>query len=57
MAHVAVELDERAWVAEALGAFAREQLALVALTLDRALAAGVTRLFAQLREPGELLLG
>src|SRR5262249_58582801 len=57
VAHVAVELDERARVAQALGALAREELALGALAFDRAFAAGVRRLLAQVLEPPELRLG
>ena len=48
VADVAVELDERARVAELLGALAREQLARLALLRDRLLGAGVARLAAQL---------
>ena len=57
MADVPVELDERARVAELLGAFAREQLSLVALPRDRLLRPGVPRLLAQLGQPLELLAG
>src|SRR5581483_2161016 len=57
VAHVAVELDEGAGVAQLLGALAREQPTLVPPPLDGLLAAGVERLAAQLGEPGELLLG
>jgi len=41
MPHVAIELHERARVAELLGALARKQLALVALLRDRLGRAGV----------------
>ena len=56
VADVAVELDERARVAELLRALAREQAAFVAPLLHRALAAGVQRLVAQLAQPLELRL-
>src|SRR5262249_12281776 len=46
VAHIAVELDERARIAETLGALARHELALGSLALDRALAAGVGGLLA-----------
>src|SRR5262249_12532240 len=55
MAHVAVELDERAWVAQLLGTLAGEQLAGVLVSRDRALGAGMACLVAQLREPLQLL--
>src|SRR5205814_2291289 len=54
---VAVELHERARVAQALLALPREQLSLRAVALDGAFAARVQRLSAQLLEPRELLLG
>ena len=57
MAHEPVELDERARIAEPLGALARQQLALLVLPRHRLLRAGVQRLVAQLLEPGELLGG
>ena len=57
VADVAVELDERARVEQPLGALAGEQLALLALALDRARAARVARLVAQPLEPVELALG
>src|SRR5207248_5786269 len=50
VAHVAVELDEGAGVAETLRALAREQPAVLAAALHRLLAAGVERLAAQLAE-------
>ena len=56
MADVAVELDERALVAELLGALAREQPPFLAAARDRALAARVQRLVAQLAQPLELRL-
>src|SRR5436190_2968303 len=52
--HVAVELDERAGIEELFRALTREELALVSLTLDRALAAGVTGFVAQLLQALEL---
>ena len=57
VAHVAVELDERARIAELLGALAGEEAALVAAPLHRALAAGVQRLLPQLLHAPELGLG
>src|SRR5256714_11920331 len=44
---VAVELDERARVAEPLGSLSREELPLRPLALDRLRAAGVARLVAE----------
>src|SRR5213075_154174 len=52
---VAVQLDERARVAEALRPLAREQLPRVAVLRDRLLGAGVPCLVAQLRKPLQLL--
>ena len=57
VAHVAVELDERARVEQHLQPLAREQLPLLALALDRALAPLVRGLLAQALELFELLLG
>ena len=54
VADVAVELDERAGVAELLGALAGEEPALLAPRRDGLLAAGVERLLAQLLQPLEL---
>jgi hypothetical protein len=54
VAHEAVELDERLRIEELLNALAGEQLALLALPLDRLFAAGVLRLVAQLLELLEL---
>jgi len=54
VAHVAVELDERARIEQLLDPLAREQLALAPLPLDGALAPLVARLVAQGREPLEL---
>src|SRR5581483_4253911 len=54
VADVAVELDERARVAELLSALAGEQPALLATPRDRLRAARVERLLAQLLEPLEL---
>ena len=56
MAHVAVELDERALVAELHRALPGEQPPLVAAPLHRLVAAGVQRLVAQLAQPLEPLL-
>src|SRR5436305_555085 len=50
---IAVELDERALVAQPLGALAREEAAFVAPLLHRAIAARVQRLVAQLAQPLE----
>ena len=52
--HEAVELDERARVAEPLGALARRQLAGAAPRLDGLLRAGMERLGTMLLEPLEL---
>jgi hypothetical protein len=57
MAHVAVELDERARIADPDGTLAGEQATLVAPARDRLLAAGVQRLLPQRFEPAELCLG
>ena len=54
MAYVAVELDERARIEQLLDPLAREQLALLALPLDRFLAPCVQRFVAQLLELLEL---
>jgi hypothetical protein len=51
---VAIELEERARVEQSLDALAREQLPLLALAGDRALAAGVPRLLAQLGQLPQL---
>src|SRR5581483_11520346 len=56
VAHVAVELDERPGIAQLLGPLAREQPSLLPAPCDRALAAGVQRLLAQLAQPLELRL-
>ena len=56
VAHVPVELDERPWIEQLLGALAGEHLALLTLPLDRLLAAGVPRLVTQLLELLELPL-
>jgi len=56
VADIAVELDERARVAQLLRALAREQPAGLAPLRDGALAPRVERLAAQLLEPLELLL-
>ena len=56
VAHVAVELDERARIEQLLRALAGEQLALLTLPRDRLLAARVQRLVAQLLELLELPL-
>src|SRR2546423_9358843 len=55
-ADVAVELDERARVAEPLGSLSREELPLRALALDRLRAAGVARLVTKGLETLELAL-
>ena len=57
VADEAVELDERAWIAELLGALAREQLAFGPLSLDGLRRAGVARLVSELGQPLQLLLG
>src|SRR5207249_12045638 len=54
---VAVELDEGAGIEQLLGPLAREELAPLALLLDRALAARVERVVAQLLQPLELGAG
>src|SRR5207248_1790719 len=51
---IAVELDERAGVAELLGALAGEEATFLAALRDGLLAARVERLAAQLLEPREL---
>jgi hypothetical protein len=56
VADVAVELDERARIAELLGPLAGEQPPLLAPLLHGALAARVQRLVAHLAEPLELCL-
>src|SRR5205807_6734558 len=56
VADVAVELDEGARVAEALGALAGEELSLRALPLDRLRAPGVARLVAERLHALELAL-
>jgi hypothetical protein len=55
VADVAVELDERARVAELLGALAGQEPALLTAARDGLLAAGMERLPAQLLEPLELV--
>src|SRR5207302_7558505 len=57
MADVAIELDERPRIAEALRPLPRKQLPRFVLLLDCALRAGVERLLAELLQPGESLLG
>src|SRR5262249_43873126 len=56
VANVPVELDERSGIEELDQALAGKQLSLLALPLDRLLAAGVLGLLAQLLEPVELRL-
>ena len=56
VAHVAVELDERARVAELLRSLASEQPPFLAPPLHRLLAARVQRLVAQLAQPLQLRL-
>src|SRR5437588_10108886 len=56
VADVAVELDERAGVAEALDPLAREQLALLTLALDRLGASRMAGLVAERLQPLELAL-
>jgi hypothetical protein len=54
MAHIAIELDERPRIEQLLRSFARQQLPLRALPLDRSLAARVSRLVAQFAQALEL---
>src|SRR5207248_10496247 len=57
VADVAVELDERAGVAELLGPLAGEQLPRLRMLRDRLLRPMMLRLVAQLLQPVELLAG
>src|SRR6185437_10784273 len=57
VADVAIELDERAWIAQLLGALAGEELPLFTPARDRLLAARVKRLSSQLLQPLELSSG
>ena len=57
MPDVTVELEKRTGVEQFLEAFAGEQLSLLALAFDRALAAGVPRLLSQLGQPAQLRPG
>jgi len=56
VANVPVELDERAGIEQLLDPLAGQQLALLALSFDRLLAARVPRLVAQLLQLLELAL-
>jgi hypothetical protein len=56
VAHIAVELDERARIEQLDQALARKQLPLLVLALDCLLACSVLRLVAQLQEVVELRL-
>ncbi len=57
MPDVTVELEERSWVEQLLDALTGKQLPLRALALNRALAAGVPRLLAQLGQLPQLGAG
>jgi hypothetical protein len=57
MADVAVQLDERAGIAELLGALASEELSLFATARDGLLAACMERLSPQFLQPLELSCG
>jgi hypothetical protein len=54
MADVSVQLDERAWITQLLGAFPGEELTLFAAARHGLLAAGMQRRSSQLLEPLEL---